>query len=64
MALMGQWGSPKERGHLKDMGVDGRIMITIRIKETVWKNVNWIALAQDRDNLRVVVNSVMNLRDA
>jgi hypothetical protein len=22
---------------------------TIRIKEIVWKNVNWIALTQDRD---------------
>jgi hypothetical protein len=29
--------------------------------ETVWEGVDWIHLAQDRDQWRVVVNTVMNL---
>jgi hypothetical protein len=32
------------------------------IKEIVWEIVNWIHLAQDRDQWRAVVNTVMNLR--
>jgi hypothetical protein len=27
-----------------------------------WGGVDWIGLAQDRDNWRVVVNAAMNLR--
>jgi hypothetical protein len=27
-----------------------------------WADVDWIGLAQDRDSLRVLVNSVLNLR--
>jgi hypothetical protein len=39
-----------ERHHLKDLGVDGRILL------------EWIHVDQDRDQWRVVVNTVMNLR--
>ena len=44
------WGNLRERDHLGDPGVDGRIIL------------RWIELAQDRDRWRAIVNAVMNLR--
>jgi hypothetical protein len=32
------------------------------LTEIVWEGVDWIHLAQDRDQWRAVVNTVMNLR--
>jgi hypothetical protein len=32
------------------------------LREIGWDGVDWVALAQDRDNLRALVNTVMNLR--
>jgi len=32
------------------------------LRQIVWKDVDWLQLAQDRDQLRAVVNTVMNLR--
>jgi hypothetical protein len=54
------WESPKERNHLEDQGVDGRM-------ESEWilgrmpRGLDWIQLAQDRDRWRAFVNTVMNL---
>jgi hypothetical protein len=36
--------------------------IKMDIKEVEWKDVNQINLAQDRDQWRSLVNTVMNLR--
>jgi len=36
-------------------------IIVMGLRETMWENVNWIHLAQDRDQWRDVVNRVMNL---
>jgi hypothetical protein len=36
--------------------------IKIDLKETGWDGVDWIDLAQDRDQWRALVNTVMNLR--
>jgi hypothetical protein len=36
--------------------------IKVDLREIGWDGVDWIDLAQDRDQLRVVVNAVMNLR--
>jgi hypothetical protein len=32
------------------------------LRETGWDGVNWIELAQDRDQWRALVNTVINLR--
>jgi hypothetical protein len=36
--------------------------IKIYLKELGWYSMNWIYLAQDRDQWRALVNTVMNLR--
>jgi hypothetical protein len=35
----------KERGHLEDVIVDGKVM---DLRETGWEDVDWIHLAQER----------------
>jgi len=55
------WGNLRERDHLEHPGIDGRI--TLRwIFGSAMGDVDWIALAQDRDRRRALVNAVMNLR--
>jgi hypothetical protein len=36
--------------------------IKIYLREIGWDGMDWIDLAQDRDQWRVLVNTVMNLR--
>jgi hypothetical protein len=36
--------------------------IKIDLREIGWNVVDWVKLVQDRDNLRALVNTVMNLR--
>jgi len=36
--------------------------IRVDLKETGWEGVEWIHLAQERNQWRAVVNTVMNLR--
>jgi hypothetical protein len=36
--------------------------ITMDIREIGWEGMDWIYLAQDRDQWRALVNTVMNLR--
>jgi hypothetical protein len=36
--------------------------IKIDLREIVWDGVDWIDLAQDRDQWRALVNTVMNLQ--
>jgi hypothetical protein len=36
--------------------------IKMDLKETGWDGVDWIHLAQDRDQWRALLNNVMNLR--
>ena len=50
----------KEREHLKDIGVGGRILLKWILNE--WGGVTWIDLAQDRDMWRAVVKTVMNFQ--
>jgi hypothetical protein len=49
----------RERDHLGDPGLDGRIIL-----RWIFRKWDWIELAQDRGRCRVLVNDVMNLRFA
>jgi hypothetical protein len=51
----------RERDHLKEPGVDGRIILKWIFKK--WDGgMDWIDMAQDRDRWRAGVSAVMNLR--
>jgi ribosomal protein S4E len=54
------WGRPEGKIHLKDLGVDGRVLMNPQ--EVGWGLMDWIDLTKDRDRWRVVVSAVMNLR--
>jgi hypothetical protein len=55
------WESQKERpiGKPKHRWVD---YIKMDLREIKWSCMNWIDLAQDRDQWRTLVNTIMNLR--
>jgi hypothetical protein len=38
-------GNPEGKDHLKDTGLDGRIILKGNLKGTQWRAVNWIDLA-------------------
>jgi hypothetical protein len=42
------WGKLKERYHLKNLGITGRIILKCTIK--TWEGVDWINLAQNSGN--------------
>jgi hypothetical protein len=55
------WGIKEERDHWEDQDVGGwRILKWIL--EIGWDDMDWIDLAQDRDQWRALVNAVMNFR--
>jgi hypothetical protein len=47
----------KSRSHSGDLSVDGRM----DLKETEWDGMDWIDLAQDTEQWRALVNTVMNI---
>jgi hypothetical protein len=53
------WGNVRERDHLEDPDIDGRIILKW---EVGCGGMDWIDLAQDRERWRAPVNAVMNLR--
>jgi hypothetical protein len=53
------WGNLREGDHLKDSGIDGRIILIWMFRTG---GMDWIDLTQDMDLWRILVNAVMNLR--
>jgi hypothetical protein len=54
------WGNLKEGGHLKDRGVDGRIILKWIFEKRDGKH--GLDLAQDENRWQAVVHAVMKLR--
>jgi hypothetical protein len=52
-------GKPEGRRPLRRRWVDN---IKMDLREIGWDAMDWIDLAQDRDQWRTLVNTVMNLR--
>jgi hypothetical protein len=50
----------KRREHLEDLDVDERRTVDWISRETGCEGVEWMLLAQDRDQWRVLVDMVMN----
>jgi len=58
----GLWrGNLRERDHLEDSGVDGRIILR-RIFRKWDGGMDWSDLAHERDRWRTLVNTVMKLQ--
>jgi len=54
------WGNLRNRDHLEDPDIDGRIIL--RLIFSKWAGgVDWNDVALDRDRWRALVNAVMNL---
>jgi hypothetical protein len=53
-------GKPESKRPLGSRWVDN---IKIDLREIGWDCMDWIDRAQDRDQWRALVNTVMNLRD-
>jgi hypothetical protein len=56
------WGNLRERDHLVDPGVDGRIILRWIFMKRGFGGIEWIELAQHRDMWRALVNAVKNVR--
>ena len=54
-------GNPRERGHLENPGVVGRIILRWIFRKRDGGGTVWIDLAEDRDTWWALVNGVMNL---
>jgi len=55
------WGNLLKINNLVDLSFDGRMILKLIFKK--WnRDMDWFALAQDKDKWPAVVNAVMNLR--
>jgi hypothetical protein len=54
------WGNLRERQHLEDLGVDGRIILRLYLREIGWDITDWTDLARVRDTCRAVLNTKVN----
>jgi hypothetical protein len=57
--LVGKPGRKRPLGRPRRRWIDN---IEIDLKEIGWDGVDWIDLAEDRDQWRALVNTVMNFR--
>jgi hypothetical protein len=63
MHIVDWWEGRKEGDHWEDQDVGGWVdNIKMHLREISWDGMDWIDLAQDSDQWRVLVNAVMNLR--
>jgi len=53
------WGNLMERNGLEDLDMDGRIILNLNSRKSVW-DMDIIDLAQDRDRWNAVVKAVMD----
>jgi hypothetical protein len=56
------WSSQKERDHWVDQDVGGWSILKCFLREIGWDGVDWMDMAQDRNQWRAHVNTVLNLR--
>jgi len=56
------WGDTMQRDNLEDLRIDAKIILELLSNKWGWVGIDWIDLAQDRNNLRVIVNAVMNFQ--
>jgi len=56
------WGNLRERDHLEDQGVDGRIILRWTYRKWRYGSMDWIELAQDMGRWRAIVKAVRKLR--
>jgi hypothetical protein len=57
------WESQKEKDHWENQDVgEWAILKWILERKRGWDGIDWIGLAQDRDQWRAVVHTIMNLR--
>jgi hypothetical protein len=56
------WESQKERDHWEDRDIGGVDNIKMDFREVGWDDMDWIAVAQVRDQWRALVSTVTNLR--
>jgi hypothetical protein len=50
-----------ERDHWEDQSVGGWTILKWILREIAWDGIDWIDLAQNRNQWRALVNTVMNL---
>jgi hypothetical protein len=56
-----QWESHMDRDHYV-LDIGGRMTLKWILRETGWGGMDWIDLAQDRDQWRSLVNMVISLQ--
>jgi hypothetical protein len=56
------WESLKEKDDLEDRGINGRLVLEWILGKIGWNGVEWIHLAQDRDQWSALVSAMLNLR--